>query len=81
MAVNQITAPLVPKVKGAGDTRHFQEYEENGSVFKIKAENVHAKEFEDFWGLSKKKKKIIRNLFVGLFYAVFSFECWFDCFY
>jgi hypothetical protein len=26
-------------------------------VFKIKAENVHAKEFEDFWGLSKKKKK------------------------
>lgn len=57
MDVNQITAPLVPKVKGAGDTRHFQEYEENGSVFKIKAENVHAKEFEDFWGLSKKKKK------------------------
>lgn len=57
MDVNQITAPLVPKVKGAGDTRHFQEYEENGSVFKIKAENVHAKEFEDFWGLSKKNKK------------------------
>jgi hypothetical protein len=26
-------------------------------VFKIKAENVHAKEFEDFWGLSKKNKK------------------------
>jgi hypothetical protein len=25
-------------------------------VFKIKAENVHAKEFEDFWGLSKKTK-------------------------
>jgi hypothetical protein len=22
-------------------------------VFKIKVENVHAKEFEDFWGLSK----------------------------
>ena len=45
---NQVTAPLVPKIKGAGDTRHFQEYEENGNVFKIKADIVHAKEFEDF---------------------------------
>ena len=45
---HQITAPLIPKIKGAGDTRHFQEYEENGNVFKIKTECVHAKEFEDF---------------------------------
>ena len=46
--VLQCTAPLVPRVKGAGDTRHFQDYEEKRDVFKIKAENMHAKDFEDF---------------------------------
>jgi len=47
-STRQITPPLIPKLKGAGDTRHFQEYEEKRDVFKIKTENVHAKEFEDF---------------------------------
>ena len=45
---HQITAPLIPKVKGAGDTRHFPEYEENKNLFKIGRDIVHAKEFEDF---------------------------------
>lgn len=44
----KITAPLVPKVKGPGDTRHFQDYEE--IKLKIRADNVHVSEFEDFWG-------------------------------
>jgi hypothetical protein len=44
----QITAPLIPRLKGAGDTRHFQEYQEKLDVCKIKAENMHANEFEDF---------------------------------
>jgi len=44
----QITAPLIPKVKGAADTRHFPEYEENKNLFKFGRDVVHAKEFEDF---------------------------------
>ena len=45
---NQITAPLIPKVKGPADTRHFPEYEENKNLFKCGRDVVHAKEFEDF---------------------------------
>jgi len=44
----KITAPLIPKVKGAADTRHFPEYEENKNLFKFGRDVVHAKEFEDF---------------------------------
>jgi hypothetical protein len=45
---NQAQAPLIPKVNGPGDTRHFQSYEEARNIFKISAENLHATEFEEF---------------------------------
>lgn len=44
----QVPAPMVPKVKGAGDTRHFQSNEEDRDLFKARADNLHAETFKDF---------------------------------
>lgn len=45
---NKVAAPLVPKVKSPGDTRHFQHNDEDRDLFKIKADNTYVDEFKDF---------------------------------
>ncbi|XP_014671347.1 PREDICTED: cAMP-dependent protein kinase catalytic subunit beta isoform X3 [Priapulus caudatus] len=44
----KMSAPLVPKLKSDGDTRHFQQYEENDSMFNIAEEDACNDTFVDF---------------------------------
>ena len=44
----QLSAPLVPKVRSAGDSSQFQEYEEDYKIFRKVNKNLHEKDFEDF---------------------------------
>ena len=44
----KVSAPLVPKIRKAGDTSQFQEYAENENMLKIAHQAVHVKDFEDF---------------------------------
>ena len=44
----QVSAPLVPRLKGPADTAQFQEYEENNAVFRIANQSVYSKDFEEF---------------------------------
>ncbi|KAK4005936.1 cAMP-dependent protein kinase catalytic subunit PRKX [Daphnia magna] len=44
----RVPAPLIPKVKGAGDTRHFQPSEEDRDLFKGRPDNLHEETFRDF---------------------------------
>ncbi|EFX66419.1 hypothetical protein DAPPUDRAFT_229422 [Daphnia pulex] len=50
VAVHQkkVVAPLIPKVKGAGDTRHFQPSEEDRDLFRTSPDNLHVETFKDF---------------------------------
>ncbi|XP_046634587.1 cAMP-dependent protein kinase catalytic subunit 1-like [Daphnia pulicaria] len=50
VAIHQkkVLAPLIPKVKGAGDTRHFQPSEEDRDLFRTSPDNLHVETFKDF---------------------------------
>ncbi len=41
-------APLVPKIRNAGDTSQFQDYPESDTVFKMAPVSVHDKDFDEF---------------------------------
>ena len=41
-------APLVPSLRGAGDTRMFQEFDEDHTIFNISSHSVYTKDFESF---------------------------------
>ena len=44
----QVSAPLVPKIRWAGDSSQFMEFEENNSIFRIAPQPVYVKDFEEF---------------------------------
>jgi len=44
----KVPAPLVPKIKGSGDTSQFMEFAENNSIFRIAPQPVYVRDFEDF---------------------------------
>ena len=81
----KVDAPLIPKIKSKGDTSQFQDYEENEKLFRIGPHNVHAKDFEDFWGGPKYKQKVpykckqTTSHFIIIFFCWYGFLCFIFC--
>ena len=73
----KVDAPLIPKIKSKGDTSQFQDYEENEKLFRIGPHNVHAKDFEDFWGGPKYKQKVPNKCKQTTSHSIIIFFCWY----